>query len=113
MQYLKMVYSLEKAVVNANVKIGKMCIINSASVIEHDCIVDEFSHISVASVLCGGVNIGKASFIGANSTVIQMKTIGAGCVISAGTVIRSDVEDDVMIRGEKDKTSRGGGGYAA
>ena len=32
--------------VNAEVKIGNHCIINTASVIEHDCVIEDFVHIS-------------------------------------------------------------------
>lgn len=80
------------AIINSYAAVGKMCIINSASVIEHDCRVDDFSHVSVAAVLCGGVHVGRASFIGANATVIQMKEIGKRCIIGAGAVIRNDVK---------------------
>lgn len=97
------------AIVNAGVSIGKMCIINSGSVIEHDCKIADFSHISVAGVLCGGVTVGEASFVGANATVIQMKRIGQGCIIGAGTVVRKDVEDDAMVIRRKDNVNMLGG----
>jgi len=58
---------------------------------------DEFSHISVGSVLCGGVSIGKATFVVANATVIQEKKIGNNCVLGAGTTIHKDVKDGYMV----------------
>jgi acetyltransferase-like isoleucine patch superfamily enzyme len=73
-----------------------MCIINTGAVIEHDCSVGDFSHISVRSVLCGNVNVGKAAFVGANATVIQGKSIGDNCIIGAGTTIRKNVESNHM-----------------
>lgn len=84
-------------IINAGTKIGKMCIINTGAIIEHDCIVEDFVHISVGSVLCGRVRIGTASFVGANATVIQDKVIGSNCIVSAGTVIRKNVENNKMI----------------
>lgn len=47
----------KRTIINANSQIENMCIINTGAVIEHDCQVKEFSHISVGSVLCGNVKI--------------------------------------------------------
>ena len=85
------------AIINSGAIIGKMCIINSGAIVEHDCQVDDFSHISVGSVLCGGVHIGRASFVGANATIIQEKTIGKNSIIGAGTLIRKNVEENSMV----------------
>lgn len=87
----------KKAVVNSVTEIGKMCIINTGVILEHDCKINDFSHIAVGSVLCGNVQVGKESFIGANATVIQGKMIGNKCVIGAGTMIKKDLEDNCMV----------------
>lgn len=78
----------KNAVVNADARVGKMCIINTGAVVEHDCIVGDFSHVSVGAVLCGQVRVGKAAFIGANSTVIQCQNIDEGKIVPAGVTIR-------------------------
>lgn len=59
------------AIINTEVKIGKITIINSLALIEHGCVVGDFTHVAVATVLCGRVRIGEVAFIGANVTVIQ------------------------------------------
>lgn len=84
-------------IINAGTEIGKMCIINTGAIIEHDCIVEDFAHISVGGVLCGSVRVGKASFVGANATVIQEKKIGKQCIIGAGTTVRKSLEDNCMV----------------
>ncbi len=76
------------AIINANSSVGKMVIINTRAVVEHECIVDDYSHISVATVLCGNVNVGKYAFVGANSVVIQGRTISENTIVPAGTTIR-------------------------
>ena len=76
------------AVVNAEARIGKMAIINTMSLIEHECVVGDFSHVAVAAVLCGQVEVGEAAFIGANSTVIQCRKIESGKIVPAGVTIR-------------------------
>lgn len=90
------------SIINANASIGKMCIINTRATIEHDCQIDDFSHISVGSVLCGNVQVGRGSFIGANATVIQGKSIGSQCIVGAGTTVRKNIEDGRIVwSGEK------------
>lgn len=76
------------AIVNAQAHIGKMAIINTMSLIEHECVVGDFSHVAVAAVLCGQVEVGEAAFIGANSTVIQCRKIKSGEIVPAGVTIR-------------------------
>lgn len=78
----------KKSVINSGSVIGKMCIINTASIIEHDCVVDDYTHIAVGAVLCGGVSVGKRTLIGANSTIIQCRTVEDNSIIPAGIVIR-------------------------
>lgn len=76
------------AVVNAEARIGRMTILNTMSLVEHECIVEDFSHIAVGTVLCGQVKVGKAAFVGANATIIQCKEIKQCEIIPAGTTIR-------------------------
>lgn len=78
----------KRAVVNAEARIGKMTIINTMALVEHECVVGDFVHIAVAAVLCGQVKVGKAAFIGANATVIQCREILPGQIVPAGETIR-------------------------
>lgn len=78
----------KRAVINSNAIIEPMCIINTGAIIEHDCHVEAFSHISVATVLCGQVTIGRAAFVGANATVIQCRKIKPNEIIPAGSTVR-------------------------
>ena len=78
-------------ILNTDSQVGKMCIINTGAIIEHDCYVDDFSHISVGTVLCGGVSVGTEVFVGANATVIQGRKIADGCIVGAGEVVRKNV----------------------
>ena len=44
---------MHDAIVNSNVQIGRHCIINTKSNIEHDVIVKDFCHISTCAVVNG------------------------------------------------------------
>lgn len=87
------------AIINVDSKIGKNSIINSGSIIEHDCILEEFVHISPGVTLCGGVKIGKNSHIGANSTIIQFKNIGENVIIGAGSIVVKDINSNTKAFG--------------
>lgn len=78
-------------VLNADVQIGKMCIINTGAIVEHDCRVGDFSHVSVGAVLCGEVTVGINAFVGANATIIQGRKVADECLVGAGEVIRKNV----------------------
>lgn len=78
-------------ILNTDATIGKMCIINTGAIVEHDCNVGDFSHISVGTVLCGEASVGSEAFIGANATVIQCCKIADGCIVGAGEVIRKNI----------------------
>lgn len=87
------------AIINANTKVGKMCIINTGAIIEHDCVVSAFSHIAVGAVLCGSVIIGNETFIGANATIIQQTKVGNGVIAGAGVVVTKDIPDKAKVVG--------------
>ncbi|MGL9837135.1 hypothetical protein EB22_01374 [Enterococcus faecium] len=79
------------AVINSGVRIGKGCIINTCSSVDHDCIVEDFVHVAVGSHLCGTVNVGTGTWIGAGATVINNVFICPDCMIGAGTVIVNNI----------------------
>ena len=76
------------AVVNAKSKIGKNCIINTKSNIEHGVIIGDFCHISTCAVVNGDSIVEKGSFIGSNATISNNIIIKDSSIISAGKFIR-------------------------
>src|SRR3954451_18010818 len=55
------------ALVNADTTIGRHCIINSHASVDHDCMIEDFVHISPNATLCGSVFVGKCSHIGSGA----------------------------------------------
>jgi sugar O-acyltransferase (sialic acid O-acetyltransferase NeuD family) len=86
-------------VLQLGAKIGKHCIINTKASIDHDCIIDDFVHISPSVTFCGNVVVGEGTHVGAGATVIPNIKIGKWCVIGAGTVITKDVPDHSLVVG--------------
>jgi sugar O-acyltransferase (sialic acid O-acetyltransferase NeuD family) len=76
------------SIVNANVKIGKNCIINTKSNLEHGVSVGDFCHISTGAIVNGDSIIGKGTFIGSNSTISNNIHLEDNSIISAGKFIK-------------------------
>lgn len=89
----------KNTVINASSKIGKMCIINTGAIVEHEDEVGEFSHIAVGAVLCGGVKVGKGCFIGANATVLPGVEVGDYCTVGAGSTVLRNVKEGFTVYG--------------
>lgn len=79
------------AVINSCSKIGKGCIINTSSSIDHDNQIDDFVHLSPGVHLAGTVRIGQGSWLGAGSVVINNVTICDNCTIGAGATVIKDI----------------------
>lgn len=86
-------------VINSSTKIGKHCIVNTSSSIDHDCVLEDYVHISPNATLCGNVSIGEGTHIGASATIIPGIKIGKWVTIGAGTVVISDIPDNVTVVG--------------
>ena len=56
-------------VINCCTKIGKGCIINTGSTIDHDNFIEDYVHISPGAHLAGTVKVGKGSWLGIGSVV--------------------------------------------
>ena len=89
----------KKTVVNAGSLVGVCAIINTGAILEHDCIIGDYSHISPGTVLCGQVSVGNDSHVGAGSTVRQLIRIGENSLIGAGSVIVKDIPPSVKAYG--------------
>lgn len=82
------------AVVNPGAKIGKSCIINTCSSVDHDCVVEDYVHIAVGAHVAGTVRIGHHTWVGAGATVSNNVSICANCMIGAGAVVCKDIVEE-------------------
>jgi sugar O-acyltransferase (sialic acid O-acetyltransferase NeuD family) len=85
--------------INPLAEIADFCILNTGSIIEHECVIKNAVHIAPGVVLGGNVTVGERTFIGANSVVRQGITIGKDVVIGAGSVVITNVPDCVKLVG--------------
>jgi UDP-N-acetylbacillosamine N-acetyltransferase len=94
------------AVINTMADIGKASIINTSANVEHGCVIGEYAHISVGVCLAGNVSIGKGSFIGINSTVIEKLVVGSYSILGAGSTLLEDLPSYCMAVGSPAKVKK-------
>ena len=87
------------AIIQPKVKIGRCCIINTNSNIDHESIICDFVNINPSATLCGNVLIGKNTIVGANATIIEKIKIGECNIIGAGSVIIRNTNDHSKLVG--------------
>ena len=73
--------------------IGKGCIINTGATLDHDNVIEDFVHISPGVHIAGTVEIGKGTWLGIGSVVINNVNITSSCIIGAGAVVVKDITE--------------------
>lgn len=81
------------AVINSSSRIGKGCIINTSSSLDHDNVIEDYVHISPGTSLAGTVKVGKGSWLGIGSIVSNNVNICSGCKVGAGAVVVKDITE--------------------
>ncbi|MDR0680551.1 MAG: acetyltransferase [Dysgonamonadaceae bacterium] len=90
---------MQGAIIQSSAQIGKHVIINTRASIDHDCLIEDYVHIAPGAILCGNVEVGEGSFIGAGTTIMQGIKIGKWSIIGAGSVVVRDIPDNVTAFG--------------
>jgi sugar O-acyltransferase (sialic acid O-acetyltransferase NeuD family) len=84
---------MHRVVVNADARVGENCILNTASVVEHDCIIEDQVHLAPGALLLGGVRIGAGCIVGGGAVVLPGVTVAGGVLIGAGAVVTRSIEE--------------------
>lgn len=90
---------LANAVIHTNASVGMGCIVNTASIVEHDCVIGDFVNLSPKTAMAGHTKIGNKSFLGIGCTIIDAITVGKEAVIGAGAVVIRDVPEHAVVSG--------------
>jgi len=80
-------------VINCSSRIGKGCIINTSSSLDHDNDIEDYVHISPGVNMAGTVKVGKGSWIGIGSVISNNVNICSGCKVGAGAVVVKDITE--------------------
>ena len=81
------------AVINTDTTIGEGCIINTCSSVDHDNRLGDFVHVAVGAHLCGTVEVGRRTWIGAGATVSNNISVCDDCILGAGAVVVKDIKE--------------------
>ena len=84
---------MANAVINPCASIGRHCIVNTASVIEHDDVIADYVHISVGAKLGGMVSVGEQTWVGIGAVVNNNISVYNRCIIGAGAVVVKDIKE--------------------
>jgi len=95
---------MPNVVVNANSSIGCGVILNTACVIEHDCHIADYVHISPGALLAGNVVVQDSAWIGLGAVIRQGSpskplVIGENAVVGMGAVVTKDVPPNTTVVG--------------
>ena len=95
------------AVVHARARVGAHAILNTASVVEHDCALGTNIHIAPTATLGGSVRIGPDTLVGIGAKAIPGSRVGARSVVGAGSVVLDAVGDDMVVVGVPAREAHG------
>ena len=90
---------MANVVINADAKIGRFSILNTASTFGHDCEMDDFSSLASGVTIAGNVKIGFCSAICLGATIIQNLTIGDHTIIGAGSIVLKSIGNNMKAFG--------------
>lgn len=76
---------------DAIVKCGTL--LNTNSMVAHDCMVGDFCHVAVGAVLAGGVHLGRRVFVGAGAVIKPGIKICDDVTIGAGAAVVKDISE--------------------
>ena len=87
-------------------KIGKFCIINTSSSIDHDCNIRDFTSIAPGVVTGGNVNVGSQSALGIGAIIKHGIDIGNNTVVGANSFVNKNIGNSVVAFGTPSKEVR-------
>lgn len=79
------------SVVNPGSEIGRGCIVNTAATVDHDCILEDFVHVSPGAHLSGSVRVGSETWICVGACIVNNVEICGDCIIGAGAAVTRNI----------------------
>ena len=67
-------------------------IVNNQVLIEHDCLISSFVHLSPSVNIAGSTKIGELSWIGIGSNIIQSLNITNNVIVGAGSTVIDSIK---------------------
>jgi sugar O-acyltransferase (sialic acid O-acetyltransferase NeuD family) len=97
---------LAQSHVGPHSRVGKCCIVNTGSSLDHDCTMQDFASIAPGVFTGGNVEIGECSAIGVGACISHRVAIGNHAVVGTGAVVVRDIPDLVVAYGNPARVRR-------
>jgi sugar O-acyltransferase (sialic acid O-acetyltransferase NeuD family) len=94
------------SVVGARAVIGDNTIVNTLSSVDHDCVLGDHSQVTAGVTFGGSVKVGANCFFGLKSVVLPDKSIGNNVSVMAGSLVATDLPDNVVVGGNPARVMR-------
>lgn len=88
-----------RAWISAGVVAGRLSLVNTGAIIEHEATLGEAAHVAPGAILCGAVRVGAGALIGAGATLAPGVTVGAAAKVGAGAAVVRDVPPGAVVGG--------------
>jgi sugar O-acyltransferase (sialic acid O-acetyltransferase NeuD family) len=89
---------MANAVVNTGTLVKDGVILNTSSSIDHDCMIDDYAHISPNCSLSGGIRIGKFTHLGTGTSIHPGINVGDNVKTGIGSKIFRDILNDKIYK---------------
>jgi len=86
--------------------IGRFCILNTNSSLDHDSILEDFASIAPGTTIGGNCHIGRYSAVSIGAVLVPGINIGEHTVIGAGSLVMKSIESFVVAYGAPAKVIR-------
>lgn len=90
---------LAGAIVAAEARLGRQCIVNTRASVDHECTLADGVEIAPGATLCGLVRVETAGWVCAGAVVLPRLTVGADAIVGAGAVAIRDVSARTTVVG--------------
>jgi len=90
---------LDGAVIQPGARIGAHVFIGPKSSVTHDCLIDDFTHISNGVQLAGFVKVGQGARLGEGVVVTPNIRLGMWSYVAPGSVVIRDIADYAQATG--------------
>lgn len=87
------------AVVNADAKVGKFCILNTKSSLGHDSTMGDFSSLASGVTISGTVTIGFCAEICLSASIAQNISIGKHTTVGGSSLVLKSIGDNKLAYG--------------
>jgi sugar O-acyltransferase (sialic acid O-acetyltransferase NeuD family) len=97
------------SVVGPNTEIGRFCILNTRSSIDHDCVMADYSSLAPGVTTGGKVGIGLRTAVSIGAVIKHDVSIGDDCVVGAHSYVNKNLPDSCVAYGTPARVIRSRG----